>query len=167
MDTLIPFTRRHPKTQAGAPCDATWVDVSGDRFAYWRTLCEWWERGETFTIIEHDVVCRPDIIDGFITCDEPWCLHPYDDICHQACMEAWANMLGCTRFDAGLIAAVPDACTSSSDLSLRDWHNVCDGIGNNLRAAGFTHHWHEPPVWHHHMDRPESRVFAPPLVEMS
>lgn len=57
-------------------------------------------------------------------------------------------MLGCTRFRKELIEAVPDALTSIPEDNW-DWHNMCDGVGNNLRAAGYTHHWHTPPVEHH------------------
>jgi hypothetical protein len=77
-------------------------------------------------------------------------------------MEAWANMLGCTRFRKELIAAAPDA-VSSIPLEQRDWHNLCDSIAGNkvagvpaplrphsVRAAGYTHHWHLPPVRHDH-----------------
>lgn len=65
-------------------------------------------------------------------------------------MEAWRNELGCTRFRAELIAAVPDA-VSSIPTDGWDWHNLCDGLGGNLRRAGFSHHWHFPPVRHHRM----------------
>lgn len=174
MRCLVPFTgARHPWTASGtacvpgsgAPADAEWVDVSGDRYAYWRTLCEWWADGESFVVLEHDVICTPQIIEAFERCDHLWCANGYDDICHPACMEAWRNTLGCTRFDAQLMRAVPDALTSIVEDGLLDWHNVCDGLGDNLRAAGYTHHWHFPPVYHHHMGRPTTRAFAPVYVE--
>lgn len=179
MRALVPFTERHPQTEAGAPSSAEWVDVSADDDAYWRVLCEWWARGETFMVVEHDVICRPDVIDQFLDCDEPWCAFPYDDMCHWGCMEAWANTLGCTRFRSELIAAAPDAL-SSIPLEQRDWHNLCDSIAGNkiggvdtlplrphsVRAAGFSHHWHFPAIYHHHHDRPGSRAFAPKLAEI-
>ena len=46
-----------------------------------------------------------------------------------------------------LIAAVPDA-VSSIPREGWGWQNLCDGLGQNLRKAGFTHHWHEPAVQH-------------------
>lgn len=169
MRVILPFTERHPETEAGAPAWAEWVDVSADDEAYWRTLCEWWERGEDFVVIEHDVVCRPDIIEGFDGCPSPWCAHKYDGMCHESCSEAWANHLGCTRFRKEIMAAVPDAVSSITNPEYRDWHNVCDGIGgayreqthpgalylaaqeglgNTLRDAGYTHHWHAGDVDH-------------------
>ena len=153
MRVLVPFTARHSETVGGAPDGAEWVDVSADNLAYWRTLCDWWAAGEAFMVVEHDVVCRADVLVQFDACPEPWCAFPYDDMCHWECMEAWANTLGCTRFSAELMAAVPDALTSITRADHLDWHNVCDGLGGNLRAAGYTHHWHFPPVRHHHMGR--------------
>jgi len=160
LRVLVPFTKRHPDIEAAAPAHAEWVDVSEDGFAYWRLLCEWWARGETFMVLEHDVICRPEILEHFESCPEPWCLHPYDDMCHWGCMEKWANSLGCIRFDASLMRAVPDAASSVEDPKLRIWTDACNGLGNNLRDAGFTHHWHFPAVYHHAIGREGRRGFA-------
>jgi hypothetical protein len=152
----VPYVNVHPATVAGAPADAVWVDVSSSSDAYFGALYGWWARGETFAIIEHDIVCRPDVVQGFEDCPEPWCVYGYNDICCPGCMEAWANELGCTRFRRELISAVPDA-VSSIPTEGWDWHNLCDGLGSRLRAAGFTHHWHAPAVEHHHMGRNDQR----------
>lgn len=143
----VPYTVVHQATVTAAPPDAIWVDVSGSDIAYYGAMCDWWSRGETFAVIEHDIECRPDVIEAFNTCTEPWCMFGYAEMCHPECMEAWRNAIGCTRFRSELIAAVPDAATNIP-AELWDWHNMCDGLGNNLRAAGFTHHWHHPPVGH-------------------
>lgn len=146
----IPHTARHPETIAGSPANATWVDVSSSNIAYYAAMSEWWANGETFMILEHDVVCRPDVIEEADACPELWCVWQYAPVCpcgNPDCREAWRNMLGCTRFRAEIMAKAPDAMDFPADNW--DWHNMCDGVGNNLRAAGFTHHWHEPPVHHH------------------
>lgn len=160
MRTLVAFTLIDPPTVAGAPHDAMWVYVGHDDHAYWRVLRDLWAYPEDLLVIEHDVVCRPDLIAAFDACPEPWCTAKYDNMCHPECQEAWANQLGCTRFRAELIAATPDALTSIPE-DQRDWHNLCDSIAGNkvggmpaptrersVRAAGFTHHWHEPGVQH-------------------
>ena len=149
----IPYTRIDSRTVHAAPSFAEWTSVAGSPIAYYAALTEWWASGETFTVIEHDVQCRPDVITGFEECPEPWCVFGYADMCHPECMEAWRNLLGCTRFRSELIKAVPDALTSIPADGW-DWHNVCDGLGDNLRRGGYTHHWHFPPVDHHHF-RPE------------
>jgi len=146
----VPYTGVHPLTVAGAPADAVWVDVSASRVAYAGLLTALWEAGETFALLEHDVVCPDDAVRSFEECPEPWCSYWYSDICCDGCREAWRNQLGCTRFRADLIAAVPDAVSSIPPGGLLEWTNLCDGVGNNLRAAGFTHHWHGAAE-HHHM----------------
>lgn len=148
----VPFARVHPDTVAGAPTDAIWVDVSSSPTAYFGMLQEIWARGETFALLEHDVVCRPDVIAAMESRLEPWVSFGYSDICHVECMEAWRDMLGCTRFRAELLEAVPDA-VSSIPAEGRDWHELCNWLGGNLRAAGFSHAWGFPWVEHHHMGR--------------
>lgn len=146
----VPYTGIRPEVVAAAPSGTVWVDVSSGDTAYFEALGHIWERGESFATLEHDILCRPDIVEAFETCPEPWCVFGYSDICHPQCMEAWANELGCTRFRAELMVAVPEAISSIEPGPLQDWHNVCDGLGNNLRAAGFTHHWHYPVAQHDH-----------------
>lgn len=149
MAVLIPFTARHIETLGGAPVDAVWVDVSDGPTLYWECMAEYWARGDNLTVIEHDVVCRPDVISHFAECPELWCLHAYHNHSDQD-SENWRNALGCTRFRKEMVLAVPDAVSSIPEQH-RDWRNLCDGIGENLRAANFTHHWHQPPVVHHQM----------------
>lgn len=151
VNWYVPYTYVHPLTVQAAPKGAVWVDVSASDNAYYTALRDIWEQRESFAVLEHDVVCRPDVVDAFEECPEPWCIYGYSNICHPGCMEAWRNALGCTRFRAEILEAVPDAVSSIAPEAW-DWHNLCDGIGNNLRAAGFTHHWHEPWV-HHHQNR--------------
>lgn len=143
----VPHTVRHPEILATAPANAIWVDVTQSDIAYYAALHDWWAAGETFMVLEHDVLCRPDIIEQLARCSSPWCAFPYTPFCHRECWDAWGNMLGCTRFTAELIAQVPDA-VSSIPREGWGWQNVCDGLGQNLRRAGFTHHWHEPAVAH-------------------
>jgi hypothetical protein len=147
---FIHYTGIRPEVAQAAPPGTIWVDVSSHNEAYWESLSDIWAKGETFATLEHDIICRPDIVEAFETCPEPWCNFGYSEMCHPQCMEAWANHLGCTRFRPELMEKVPDALSSVTDPALRDWHNACDGLGNNLRAAGFKHHWHFPVAQHDH-----------------
>jgi hypothetical protein len=144
---LVPYTRIKDSVNAALP-DAEWVDVSGSDHDYWRVLCDYWEPSFDLSICEHDVVWRHDVTEAFDSCPEPWCVFPYDDHTPQDA-EAWANMLGCTRYRKELIATLPNAVADVEER-FRDWHYCCDGLGRNLRAAGYTHHWHSPPVVHDH-----------------
>jgi len=143
----IPYTKLEAATVASAPLDAMWIDVSSSDAAYHAALLDIWGRRETFALLEHDVVCRPDVIDAFETCPEPWCSYGYANICHPECQDAWANQLGCVRFRKELLDAVPDALSSIPPEGW-EWRNLCDRIGERLRAKGFTHHWHHPGVDH-------------------
>ena len=149
MSVLICYTAKHPDTLAGAPPDAEWRYVGEDPHDYWRALAEFWERGGDLTIIEHDVICRPDVLAGFLDCGEPWCLHAYHNH-DEAEAESWRNALGATRFRSALVRAVPDT-VSRIEPQHRDWRNLCDAIGNHLREQGYWHHFHTPPVVHHQM----------------
>lgn len=147
---LVAYTYQDQRTLDGmnaADQPAIWVDVSGSDFDYWSVLCDFWTPEHDLTIIEHDVVARPDVFTTFEECPEPWCVFPYSNHSTEDA-EAWRNMLGCTRFRKELIAEVPDALTGIEER-WREWRYTCDGIGANLRAKGFSHHWHGPAVYHH------------------
>jgi hypothetical protein len=143
----VPYVRRHPKVAARLPNNATYVYVGASRFAYCAALADWWARGETFAVVEHDIVCHDAVWRRFEACHEPWCVFKRDDYCHPECQEAWASQLSTTRFRAELIAQVPDAVTSIPEYRW-GWENLCDGLADNLRKACFGHHWHEPEVHH-------------------
>lgn len=144
----VPYTAVHPRTAKSAPSNAIWVDVRHSPNAYYAALSRIWLKRQTFAILEHDCVCRPDIVESFEDCPELWCTYGYHDVCHPECQEAWRNQLGCVRFRRQLLEAVPDAMSSIPEAGW-GWANLCDGLGANLRAAGYTHHWHGPPVEHH------------------
>lgn len=149
----VPYTKVEATTVANAPMDAVWIDVAASDSAYYAALLDIWGSRETFALLEHDVICRPDVIRAFEECPEPWCSYGYSNICCQdengysPCQEAWANQLGCVRFRKELIEAAPRAL-SSIPPEHWDWRNVCDRIGERLRAAGHSHHWHRPGVDH-------------------
>jgi hypothetical protein len=146
----VPYTKVLPQVVVAAPEPAVWVDVSSDPLAYWGLMVDLWERQQDFVILEHDVLYRRGILGGFGVCPEPWCLHAYHPGCpcgNPACRETQRNNLGCTRFRRELMQAVPDA-VSSIGIELRHFSRLCDGLGANLRAAGFAHHFHELGVAH-------------------
>lgn len=142
-------TKILPEVVKAAPKATVWVDVSESPLAYWESLQQIWWLGEGFTILEHDIICRPDILRAFQDCPEPWCTFVYSDLCHQECREAYNNQLGCTRFREECLREVQLAVDDIPD-ELRGWERVNEGLGGNLRAANYRQHWHEPPVLHLH-----------------
>lgn len=123
------------------------ADVSASDTAYTLLLQELWEQGETFAIVEHDIVIRPDTLDAFEDCDQPWCSYTYPF------RDTHIAGLGCTRFRAELLAAHPDAVAktwreTTAVHPAGNWCNLDQRLTNALVAAGATRHLHGPPVGH-------------------
>lgn len=72
-----------------------------DPRAYGRYLAQHWGITDSLAIIEPDIVVRPDVLDAFFNCPEPYCAFPYDLLTDCMCA------LGCTRFSADFIAKYP------------------------------------------------------------
>lgn len=132
-------------SRASLPEATEFVDVSGDVGDYWRALCDYWQSDFDLKICEHDVIWRPDIDESFDSCPEPWCVFKYCEH-SEGDAEAWANAIGCVRYRKELIADIPNAVVDV-EPRFRDWHYLCDGLGQNLRKYGYMHHWHG--VVHH------------------
>ena len=148
LPVYLHFCKIVPEVAKSAPKDTIWIDVSDSPLAYFESLRAIWELREGFVLLEHDIVCRPDIIEAFESCEHPWCTFVYDNLCHPECREAYQNQLGCTRFTSEIVRAVPWAFDMPEPERL--WQRVNEGLGADLRAAGFGHHWHEPAVEHLH-----------------
>lgn len=151
MKVLFPFTKRPWQVLQALHCAAPgyeMFDVSGDDTAYWWLLHELWWKGESFVVVEHDVIVRPDSISELEQCPQPWCAFEvkYGD--------GSTPGLGCAKFTAEAIAAAPDAMAKVATMSddehppmhwcRLDWwlqHKVLPGFG-------LTQHRHGPPLEH-------------------
>jgi hypothetical protein len=70
--------------------------------SYYKLLETLWEKGESFTVVEHDIIVHPGAIQDLENCAEPWCVFPY------YCSVGWiTDGLGCTKFSAEFIAQNP------------------------------------------------------------
>lgn len=148
---LVPFTVRHPTTEAALSGHyPSWVDVSGSPYDYWRVMCDWWQ-GDDFTIVEHDVAPHSEVFEEFRWCPEPWCYFRYSNHTVENAHAWHYGILGCTRFRKELIAAVPDAVTSTEER-WRDWHYLSNSLGMALREAGYEPHVHGTIDHHRMMD---------------
>lgn len=123
------------------------ADVSASDTAYTRLLERLWAAGEPFALVEHDIVPHPGALADLLGCPQPWCCYAYQlgGIVHAG--------LGCTRFSASLLAAVPDAVAQtwreSTDVHPAGfWCALDDRLSRVLRRAGFSQHVHEPQVKH-------------------
>lgn len=114
-----------------------------------------WEDGESFLNIEHDIEVHSEVFAqllgcercGMPACEEPWCVFPFPGAGGGLLFRS----LGCTRFGAEMMKAVPDLF---STLPVRDWRRLDTEIAYTLEQKGFHPHFHWPPVPHHHY-RPE------------
>lgn len=71
-------------------------------YGYGKLLARHWADGDTFCVVEHDVIVHPTVFDEFDACSEPYCAFPYPLGPYVA------PALGCTRFRAELLAELPD-----------------------------------------------------------
>lgn len=79
------------------------VWVGGDSTDYWSLLSDCWSNGETFAIVEHDIVVRPESLAELDTCPYEWCSFGAPYFCGVY------HGLGCVKFTANLIARHPNA----------------------------------------------------------
>jgi hypothetical protein len=129
----------------------TWAwegaDVSESDTAYAGLLQQLWTAGQTFALVEHDIVIRPEVLDGLADCDRPWCAYAY-----QLRGQLHAG-LGCVKFGADLLRAMPHAVSTTwAEQTLvhpaGHWCNLDDRLSRVLRRAGVAQHVHTPPVEH-------------------
>lgn len=150
---VVPFVPRFLRNETvQAVPKARFVDVSSDHHAYWRLLCDLWDAGHAFVIVEHDIVPLPGMIQELWDCPSQWDAVPYrmDDIVTTA---------------FGLVAFGPSLLRGTGDLLERilDEHRVWSGLDSiviaELHRRGYTEHVHEPEVVHLHQPAPprESR----------
>jgi hypothetical protein len=114
--------------------------------AYYDLLGELWAAGQSFLLVEHDIELRAGLVEELETCPEPWCAAPY--VVGSSRDGFIESSLGCTRFTAEIMRAVPDLISS---LPVRDWRRLDCEISPRLRTAGFEPHVHHPAVKHHHV----------------
>ena len=82
----------------------TLYDVSSSDEDYWNLLDGLWRDAQDFAIVEHDVVVNPGTLQSFEDCPNVWCSAPHPYYGHSA----YAG-LGCTRFRASIMLAIPEA----------------------------------------------------------
>jgi hypothetical protein len=144
---VCPYTSLHPLAEQALADYAPLADCLELHEAddYYKLLCELWAAGEAFLVVEHDIEIHEGVLPALETCPEPWCLYGYGGPTPE---HLFIGSLGCTRFSAALLTAVPALMTA---LPVRHWQRLDCEILPALRTAGFEPHVHEPPVLHHHV----------------
>ncbi len=147
MNVYVPYAKVVPQTQAAVPPgQAIWAWVGSDRLGYWALLRDLWAKGESFTLVEHDVVPHAAALRELAECDMAWCAFPYavgDGMLVTA--------LGCTKFGAALIERHPNLLTGIARAH-RDWQSLDAIIVGSLHQRREVEHVHWPPVGHVHTE---------------
>ena len=123
------------------------VDVSGSDRAYFDLLAQLWAAGETFAIIEHDIVVTPSTLNELDACPHDWCAFPF------RYLGRLQYGLGCVKFSAALMARIPDAIIRIGVMSdarhdRRHWCRLDAWLTTVLESVGEVRHEHLPEVWH-------------------
>lgn len=105
MRVIVAYTEVHPDTRAALE---GWPGVEyhytgQDDYAYGRLLRELWKDGESFLLIEHDVVPTLEHLARMVGCENVYCAAPY------RWGQAVGVTLGFTRFRSLLLRSYPDA----------------------------------------------------------
>lgn len=111
------------------------ADVSWSDEAYALVFCGLWRSGESFAIVEHDIVIRPELLREFDTCPAPWCTAKYSYLRGNY----WG--LGATRFRSDLTRSLP---TVPDEILAYDapghgpghWCTLDMAVTSTLRAHG-------------------------------
>jgi len=82
--------------------------------AYGELLERLWAKGETFLVVEHDIIIGRDTIPEFATCEEEWCSAPYTYFDQPVTTSGGG--LGCTKFGAELMARWPTMMHQANQL---------------------------------------------------
>lgn len=149
---ICPYGRDGVEPETRDALDASgypWADadVSRSDTAYTELLAHGWRLGEAFIIVEQDIVPWPGALAELEACPEPFCAFEY------AYLGGTHAGLGCCRFSAALLAAVPDAVEQTlaeeNDVHPRGhWCNLDDRLTRVLARRGYGKHVHSPAVGH-------------------
>lgn len=145
---IVPYTEIAPGV-AEALATTGWLSdlyPMTSETSYWDLLDKLWSEGETFIIVEHDVIVRPDTLDQLNDC-------PFD-ACAFVIPYFWsprAVSLACTKFSSDLIARCPDLMRRVGEMRdfqhpQKHWCRLDMWIQQSLPVRI---HPHEPAVTHY------------------
>jgi len=132
-----------------------WREIDPARTTqYSEILREAWLWPGDLVVVEHDIHVPAGFIEGFQTCRQPWCSHPY-----PGPSDMLINSLGCVRFTAHLKNSLPDLMAKAVGMDpaldggavpAGDWRRMDTRIACQLQSLGHVAHPHEPPAGHKH-----------------
>jgi hypothetical protein len=125
--------------------EIAWVTDSDD--AYFDLLSGLWTAGESFIVVEHDVLVRSSSLDELEGCSSPWCAFQVSYV-----GTTWAG-LSCAKFTAELMGRYPNAFTAISEASdvrhpPKHWCRIDSWLRGYLGDRDETLCEHAPPLEH-------------------
>lgn len=125
------------------------IRMDGDG-SYFGLLSGLWSAGETFAVVEQDIVIEPGTMQALGACGSDWCAFPYGYFHTET---YWG--LGCVKFAAPLLARVPGAMDRVAVMSdethpAKHWCRIDAWLSLVLGQAGERRCEHLPPVGHLH-----------------
>lgn len=141
----------------GIPVELVEVDPHN---GYVALLIELWRQGETFVLVEHDVIPWPGAIAQLLHCDREWCAFPYR---HRG---GPALSLGCTKFAGSLTRRLARVALDFERDPMHPWghgrYEAVDGaLFKHLQRWGETApHEHGPMVAHLNPQQRKEKAFA-------
>lgn len=124
-----------------------------DDSAYPWLFTRWWERGESFAIVEQDMYLHAGVFPAWETCGHRACGFPYT-IGATGELFPW---LGCTQFSAQLIAEHPDLAWRANHYRTPGWPawhwKILDlRVKQELALHGLRIEAHLPAITHLHYE---------------
>lgn len=110
-----------------------------DALDYSRLLRQMWREGETFVIVEQDILPWPGAIEELFYCPGQWCScsYPYGGA------PGIYHMLGCTKISSQLMLNTPHLWDTPVHWSQCDVH-----LRDGALSMGQEPHPHRPPAIH-------------------
>ncbi len=149
MRVYLPFTDVAPGVREAlrdAPMPITEVYVGARDEAYWELLNSLWEKGQTFAIVEHDIIVEPGTLKELAECSGEWCsfASPYFNGVYHG--------MGCVKFSDTLIARYPKAMEQVAEYSdatheKKHWCRLDAWLQYRVLASA-QRHYHDTVLGH-------------------
>lgn len=162
MKLVIAFVanKLRPDVRAlGESVGAEFADVSGSDMAYGELIAKLWQQGESFLLLEHDVLPTAALLEEMWDCESEWCagfawrysgaVYPGETRPFKPIREK-EFALFLNKFSADLLRRTPAVVGA---VRVR-WTQVDLAILGTLRMYGAQPHLHEPAVQHLHATPP-------------
>jgi hypothetical protein len=148
MKIVCPYTRLQWATELTLRIEEVntrFVYTGNSDTAYYDLVRELWSQGETFIVVEHDIVIWPGALRVTWECPHPLCVY-------YAPGPVGVIGLGCVKYGKDLISSFPSHL-DNIDPSQRSWRMLDKSLTWDLINKGISFHNHEPMVSHLNPDR--------------